>query len=46
MRENPGVEDRVLAAVTAVHQEQTIRTDRIDPSGIPDGYLALVMGRE
>ncbi|MDS0258655.1 hypothetical protein NDI56_04415 [Haloarcula sp. S1CR25-12] len=34
-----------LAAVSAVHQEQTIRTDAVDVSAIPEGHTALVAGR-
>jgi len=34
-----------LAAVSAVHQEQTIRTDAVDVSAIPEGHTALVVGR-
>lgn len=41
-----GFEDETLAAVTAVHQEETIREDRIEFSAIPDGHVALVVGRE
>lgn len=38
-------EDETLAAVTAVHQEQTIRTDAVDFSAIPEGHVALVVAR-
>jgi len=39
-------EDETLAAVTAVHQEQTIRTESVDLSGMPEGHVALIVGRE
>jgi len=39
-------EDETLGAVTAVHQEQTIRTDAVEFSSIPEGHLALVVARE
>ena len=38
-------EAETLGAVTAVHQEQTIRTDAVEFSSIPEGHLALVAGR-
>jgi hypothetical protein len=39
-------EHETLAAVTAVHQEQTVRTEEVEFSSIPDGHVALVVGRE
>ena len=39
-------EDETLAAVTAVHQEQTIRTETVEFSAIPEDHVALVVGRE
>ena len=39
-------EDETLAAVTAVHQEQTIRTESVDLSGMPEGHVALIVGRK
>ncbi len=36
----------VFAALTAVHQEQTVRTAAVDFSAIPDGHTALIVARE
>lgn len=38
-------ESETLAAVTAVHQEQTVRLDSVEFSAIPEGHVALVVGR-
>ena len=38
-------EDVTLAAVTAVHQEQTVRTAAVEFEAIPEGHVALVVGR-
>jgi len=38
-------EDETLAAVTAVHQEQTIRTEAVEFGAIPEDNVALVVGR-
>jgi hypothetical protein len=38
-------EDGTLAAVVAVHQEQTVRTAQVDTATIPEGHVALVVGR-
>ena len=37
--------NETLAAVTAVHQEQTVRLDSVEFSAIPEGHVALVVGR-
>jgi len=39
-------DDETLAAVTAVHQEQTVRMERVDFADIPEGRVALVAARE
>ena len=39
------LEDDVLRALAAVHQEQTLRTDSVDLSGLPDGHATIVVGR-
>lgn len=39
-------EDEMLAAVTAVHQEQTIRMQSVDFADIPEGCVALLAARE
>jgi len=38
-------EDETLAAVTAVHQEQTVRTEAVEFSAIPEGHVALIVRR-
>jgi len=38
-------DDETLAAVTAVHQEQTIRMARVDFADIPEGRVALLAAR-
>lgn len=40
------LEDDMLSALAAVHQEQTLRSDDVDLSGHPDGYATIVVGRE
>ena len=40
------LEDDMLRALAAVHQEQTLRSDSVDLSGLPDGYATIVVGRE
>jgi len=40
------LEDELLAAVAAVHQEQTVRTDAVDPAAIPAGHAVLLVTRE
>ena len=40
------LEDDMLRALAAVHQEQTLRSDGVDLSGLPDGYATIVVGRE
>ena len=39
------LEDDVLRALAAVHQEQTLRTDDVDLSGFPEGHATVVVGR-
>lgn len=39
------LEDDVLRALAAVHQEQTLRTDDVDLSGLPEGHATVVVGR-
>ncbi|WP_254271237.1 hypothetical protein [Haloarcula marina] len=41
-----GLDDYVLAALSAVHQEQTIRTEDVDLTALAEGYVPLVVGRE
>ena len=36
----------MLRALAAVHQEQTLRTDGVDLSGLPDGHAIIVVGRD
>jgi hypothetical protein len=38
--------DETLAAVTAVHQEQTLRTESVDLSGMPEDHVAIIVSRE
>jgi len=38
--------DELLGAVTAVHQEQTIKTVDGPLSGVPEGCTAVVVGRQ
>jgi len=40
-----GFGNETLAAVTAVHQEQTVRMDSVEFSAIPEGHVALVVSR-
>ena len=35
----------VLRALSAAHQEQTLRSDAVDLSGMADGHAALVVSR-
>jgi len=39
------LEEDVLQALAAVHQEQTLRTDGVDLAGLPDGHATIVLGR-
>lgn len=39
-------EDATLAAVTAVHQEQTLRAESVDLSGMPEDHVAIIVSRE
>jgi hypothetical protein len=39
------LEEEVLQALVAVHQEQTLRTDGVDLEGLPDGHATVVVGR-
>ena len=40
------IDPPLLRAVTAAHQEQTLRTPDISLSGMPPDHAALVVGRE
>ncbi len=40
------LDDGVLPAVVAVHQEQTIRTDAVESTALPQDHTALVVARE
>jgi hypothetical protein len=39
------LDEPILRAVTAVHQEQTLRTEDISLAGLTDGYTILIVGR-
>jgi len=39
------LEPDLLRALVAVHQEQTLRTDGVDLTGLPDGHATVVVGR-
>jgi hypothetical protein len=40
------LERELLEALSAVHQEQTVRTDAVDISAVPEGHTALVVARQ
>ena len=40
------IDTPMLRALTAVHQEQTVRTPEATLDGMPDGHTTLVVGRE
>jgi len=40
------MERPLLQAVVAVHQEQTIRSEEVDPEGLADAETVIVVGRE
>ncbi|WP_135302865.1 hypothetical protein [Haloarcula amylovorans] len=40
-----GLDDYVLRALSAVHQEQTLRSDAVDLSGMPEGHATIVVSR-
>lgn len=39
------LEDDIYSALVAAHQEQTLRTDDVDLTGLPDGHATVVVGR-